>query len=143
MIRELGNVEFFRVVRNNTESAMFSMSSLLESCGQFLFESESRRKFSKLRLGALSVPHYVIKKRLCHGARHGKTEEQKEYQRAWKARKRCCKRVDSQGEHVTCIHDRILRDQVYRESQLLIWLERATVHRDGRIDKARSHVQSL
>ena len=31
MIRESDNVEFFRVVRNNTESAMFSMSSLLES----------------------------------------------------------------------------------------------------------------
>ena len=31
MIRELGNVEFIRVVRNNTNSTMFPMSSLLES----------------------------------------------------------------------------------------------------------------
>ena len=48
-------------------------------CGQFLVESGSRRKFNKLRLDALSIPHYVIKKGRCHGARHGKTEELKEY----------------------------------------------------------------
>ena len=38
---------------------------------------------------------------------------------AWK---RCCKRVDSQGEHLKGIHERFRRDQVYRESQLLIFL---------------------
>ena len=66
----------------------------------------------------------MIKKGRCHGARHGKTEEQKEYQKAWNAWKRCCKRVVSQGEHFKGIHDQILRDQVYRESQLLIgWTE--------------------
>ena len=36
----------------------------------------------------------------------------------------CCKKVDSQGEHFTGIHDRFLRDKVYRESQLAIgWTE--------------------
>ena len=89
-------------------------------CGQFLFESES----NKLRLDALSIPHCVIKKGRCHGARYGKTEEQKEYHIAWNAWKRCCKKVDSQGEHYTGIRDRFLRDQVYRESQLSIgWTE--------------------
>ena len=93
-------------------------------CGQFLVESESRRKFNKLRLDALSIPHYVIKKGRCHGAQHGKTEEQKEYHTAWNVWKRCCKRVDSQCENFTGIHDRFLRDQVYRESQLAIgWTE--------------------
>ena len=61
----------------------------------------------------------MIKKGRCHGARHGKTEEQKEYHVAWNAWKRCCKRVDS-DEHYKGIHDRFLRDQVYRESQLKI-----------------------
>ena len=65
----------------------------------------------------LSIPHYVIKKGRYHGARHGKTEEQKEYHIAWNAWKRCCKKVDSQGGHFTGIHDRFLRDPVYRESQ--------------------------
>ena len=87
------------------------------TCGQFLVESESRRKSNKLRLDALYPA-------LQHGARHGKTEIQREYHLAWNAWKRCCKKVDSQGEHFTGIHDRFLRDQVYRESQLLIgWTE--------------------
>ena len=38
----------------------------------------------------------------------------KEYYLAWKAWKRCCKKVDSQGEHFTGIHDRFLRDPVFR-----------------------------
>ena len=66
----------------------------------------------------------MIKKGLCHGARHGKTEEQKVYHIAWNAWKRCCKRVDSQAERFKGIHDRFLRDQIYRESQLQIgWTE--------------------
>ena len=58
------------------------------------------------------------------GARHGKTEVQREYHLAWNAWKRCCKKIDSQGEHFTGIHDRFLRHPVYRESQLEIgWTE--------------------
>ena len=94
------------------------------TCGQFLVESESRRKFRKLRLDALSIPHFLIKKGSCQDARHGKTEEQKEYHTAWNAWKRCCKRVGSQGGNFKGIHDRFLRDQVHCESQLLIgWTE--------------------
>ena len=44
------------------------------TCGLFLVESESRRKFNKLRLDAFSIPNYVIKRRRSHGSRHGKTE---------------------------------------------------------------------
>ena len=77
-----------------------------------MFDSESRRKFHKLRLDALSIPGFVRKKGRSHGARHGKTEEQKEYHIAWNAWKRCCKKVDSQGGHLTGIHDRFLRDPV-------------------------------
>ena len=94
------------------------------TCGPCLIDSESRRKFNKLRLDALSDPNYVIKNGRSHGARHGKTKEQIEYHMAWNAWKRCCKKVDSQGEHFTGIHDRFLRDPVYRESQLAIgWTE--------------------
>ena len=46
------------------------------TCGQCLIDSESRRKLNKLRLDALSIPNYVIKKGPNHGARHGKTKEQ-------------------------------------------------------------------
>ena len=84
----------------------------------------SRRNFNRRRLDAVFIPYYVIKKEATHGARHGKTEVQREDHLAWNAWKRCCKKVDSQGEHFTGIHDRILRDPVYRESQLAIgWSE--------------------
>ena len=118
MIRELGNVEFFELcetmpkVQCSQCLLYWNQGIVYCTCGQFLVESESKRKFTKLRLDALSFPHYVIKKGRCHGAGHGKTEEQKEYHIAWNAWKKCCKKVDSQGEHFTCIHDRFLRDRL-------------------------------
>ena len=123
MIRELGNVELFELcetfskVQCSHRLLHWSQGIVYCICGQFLVDSESRRKFNKLRLDALSIPNYVIKKGRNH-ARNGKTEEQKEYHMAWNAWKRCCKKVDSQGEHFTGIHDRFLRDPVCRESQL-------------------------
>ena len=92
--------------------------------GQCLIYSESGRKFNKLRLDAISILDYVIKRGATHGAGHGKTEVQREYHMAWNAWKRCCEKVDSQGEHFTSIHDRFLRDPVYSDSQLAIgWSE--------------------
>ena len=74
--------------------------------------------FHKWRLDALSNPRYVIKKGRSRGARHGKTEAQKEYYVSHNARKRRLKR-NYEG-----IHDRFLRDPVYRYSQLNIgWTE--------------------
>ena len=93
------------------------------TCGQCLIYSESRRKFNRLRLDALSIANHVIKNGATH-ARHGKTEVQKEYHQAWNAWKRCCKKVYSQGEHFTGILDRFLWDPVCRESQLAVgWTE--------------------
>ena len=129
MIRELGNVELFDLcetipkVQCSHCLLIWNPGIVYCICGYFLVDSESR-KFNKLRLDALTIPNNVIKKGRTHGARHGKTEEQKEYHTAWNAWKRCCKRVDSQGEHFTGIHDRFLRDHVYRESHLAIgWTE--------------------
>ena len=132
MIRELGNVELFELKVQCSQCLLYWNQGIIYcTCGKFLVESESSRKFNKLWLDALSIPHYVIKKGRCHGARHGKTEEQKEYHAAWNAWKRCCKRVDSQGERIKGIHDRFLRDQVYRESQLLIgWTEQKCIEMD-------------
>ena len=101
------------------------------TCGHLLVESESSQKFNKLRLGALSVPHYVIKKVRPHGARHGKIEAQEQYHITFNAWKRCRKRVDGQEEHNEGIHDRFLRDQVYRDSQLKIgWTEQKSIEMD-------------
>ena len=137
MIREFGNVEIFELyetipkVQCSQCLLYWNQGIVYCTCGQFLVERESRRKFNKLRLDALSIPHYVIKKGRCHGARHGKTEEQKEYHISWNAWKRCCKRIDSQCEHFTGIHDRFLKDQVYRDSQLAIgWTEQKCTEMD-------------
>ena len=77
MIRELGNVELselcetFPKVQCSHCLLSWNQGIVYCICGQFLVESESRRKFTKLRLDALSIPHYVIKKGRSHGARHG------------------------------------------------------------------------
>ena len=99
MIRELGNVELFELcetipkVQCSQCLHYWNQGIIYCTCGQFLVENESRRKFHKLRLDALSIPHCVIKKGRCHGARHDKTEEQKECHIAWNAWKRCCTKL--------------------------------------------------
>ena len=130
MIRELGNVELFELCENMSKVQCshrllhWNQGIVYCTCGQCLIDSESRRKLNKLRLAALSVPNYVIKKGPTLGTRHGKTELQREYHLAWNAWKRRCKKVDSRGEQFTGIHDRFLRDPVHRESQLAIgWTE--------------------
>ena len=130
MIRDLGNVELFELCETVPKVQCshcllhWNQGIVYCTCGQCLIDSESRRKFNKLRLDAISIPNCVIKKGRNHGARHGKTKEQTEYHMTWNAWKRCCKKVESQGEHFTGIHDRFLRDPVYRESLLAIgWTE--------------------
>ena len=84
------------------------------TCGQWLIYNESRRSLNRLSLDAISTD-YVIKRGATLGARHGKTEVQREHHIASNAWKRCCKKVDSQGEHFAGIHDRFLKSN--RESQ--------------------------
>ena len=91
---------------------------------------------------SLSVPHYVIKKGRPHGARHGKTEAQKQYRIAFNAWKRCRKRVDGQEEHYEGNRDRFLRDQVYRDSQLEIgWTEQKCIEMDKSYRPSRDEFQ--
>ena len=77
------------------------------------------------------------------GARHGKTEVRKEYHQAWNAWKRCCMKVDSQGEHFTGIHDRFLRDPVYHESQLAIGWTEQSAKSGMNLHKKTIHIISL
>ena len=77
MIREMGNVELFELcetvpkVQCSQCLLYWNQGVICCTCGNLLVDSESRRKFNKLRLDALFIPNYVIKRR-CHGARHGK-----------------------------------------------------------------------
>ena len=100
MIREMGNVELFELcetipkVQCSQCLLYWNQGVICCTCGHLLVESESSQKYNKLRLDALSIPHYVIKKERHHGARHGKTEAQKQYTIAFNAWKRCRKIVD-------------------------------------------------
>ena len=79
MIREMGNAELFELcetipkVQCSQCILYWNQGVIYCTCGHFLVESESRRKFNKLRLDALSIPHCVIKKGRPHGARHGRS----------------------------------------------------------------------
>ena len=57
-----------------------------------MIESESSQNFHQWRLDAYSIPHYVLKKGRPRGARHSKTEAQKEHFLAHNARRRCIKK---------------------------------------------------
>ena len=101
------------------------------TCGHLLVESESSPKSNKLRLDALSIPHYVIKKERLHGARHGKNEAQKQYHIAFNAWKRCRKRVGRKNitKEFTIVF--FETKYVHRDSQLKIgWTEQKCTEMD-------------
>ena len=116
MIRELGHVELFELCSPKVQCShclLYWNQGIVYTCGQLdLQRIHKKFFFNGQRLDALAIPNYVIKKVATHGARHGKIEVPREYHLAWNAWKRCCKKVDSQGEHFTGIHDRFLRDPV-------------------------------
>ena len=78
IIREMGNVGLFELcetipkVQCSQCFLYWNQGVIYCTCGHLLVESESSQNFNKWRLDALSIPHYVIKKGLPHGARHGK-----------------------------------------------------------------------
>ena len=118
MIREMGNVELFELCETIpkvqcSECLLCWIQGIVYcTCGHLLKESESSQNYSQWRLDALSITHYVIKKGRPHGARHCKTDAQKEHFVAHNARKRCFK-MNSDG-----IHDRFQRDSTYRDSDI-------------------------
>ena len=75
-------------------------------------ETVANRSFIVYTLDLLSIPEYVFKRGRPHGHRYGKAPENKEYYLAHNLKKRCIKRK------FTGIHDRFLRDHVFRERML-------------------------
>ena len=118
MTREMCTVELFELCETIprvkcSECLLYWNQGIVYCiCGHLLKESESRQFFHQWRLGVFSVPHYVITKRRPRGARHGKTEAQKEHFMAHNARRRCIKK------NFDGIHDRF--QFIFRDSQLKI-----------------------
>ena len=94
----------------NVELSYWSEGSVYCTCGRLLKESVANRSYIVYTLDFLSIPEYVIKKGRPHCHRYGKTPEKKEYYLAHNLTKRCIKRG------FTGIHDRFLRDNVFREN---------------------------
>ena len=95
MIRDMGNVELFEPCETIpnvqcSECLLYGNQGFVYCiCGHLLKESEASQHFHHWRLDAFSFENCVIKKVRLRGARHGKTEAQKEYFIAHNARRRC------------------------------------------------------
>ena len=146
MIREMGNVVLFELcetipkVQCSECRLYWNQGAICCTCGHLLVKSECSHNFHQWRLDAFSFENHVIKKVRPRGARHGKTEEQKEYHIAFNAWKRCRKRVDGQEEPYEGIHDCFLRDPVFRDSQLEIgWTEQRCVAMDNLAQEDHSY----
>ena len=117
MIREMGNVELFEPCETIpqvqcSECLLYWNQGIVDCiCGHLLKESESSHCFRQWRLDAFSTQNDVIKKGRPRGARHGKTEAQKEHLIAHNARRRCIKK-NFEG-----IHDRFQRDSTCPSSE--------------------------
>ena len=118
MIKDMGNVELFELCETNPkvqckECILYSNQGIVHCiCGHLLKESEASRSVLQWTLDLLSIQNYVIKKGRPHGHRYGKNKEQRDHHIAHNWRKRCIKR-NFEG-----IHDRFLKDPIFRESQL-------------------------
>ena len=143
MIRELGNVELFELcetipkVQCSERLLYWNQGIVYCTCGHLLVESESSQGFHQWRLDAFSIQNYVIKKERPRGARHGKTEAQKEHFVAHNARRRCLKKK-FEG-----IHDRFQRDSTYRDSPLKTgWIEEKCIEMDKLAQEDHSYCPS-
>ena len=131
MIRDMGNAELFELsetipkVQCKDCLLYWNQGTVYCTGGHLLVESESNQNFSQWPLDALSIPNYVIKKGRLHGARHGKTEAQKEHFIAHNARKTCIKK------NFKGIYDRFQKNLRYRDSQLRNgWTEQKCIEMD-------------
>ena len=136
----MGNVELFELCETIpkvqcSECLLYWNQGLVGcTCGHLLKESEASQLFHQWRLDAFSIENCVIKKGRPRGNRHGRTEAQKEHFIAHNARRRCVKKK-FEG-----IHDRILKDSTYRDSQLQIgWTEETCIAMDKLAQEDHSH----
>ena len=118
MIKDVGNVEQFELFETDPKTqckacpSYWSEGIVYCTCGHLLKETVANRRLIVYTLDLLSIPDYVIKKGRLHGHRNGKASENKEYYLAQNLKKLCIKR------DFTGIHDRFLRDHVFRERML-------------------------
>ena len=85
MIHDMGNVEYFETcgmsskVQCNRCLKYWTIGIVYCTCGTCIIPTERTRRLIRERFHALSVPNFVIKKGPHHGARHCRSEAQREY----------------------------------------------------------------
>ena len=88
IIHNLGNVEYCELCDVSAKTQCSSCAKYWAdgvvscTCGSCVIPSEETRLLTKEKFDLLSIPHSVIKKESFRGARHGKTDEQREYHQA-------------------------------------------------------------
>ena len=77
LITSMGNTEHFELCETSSKIQCADCSSHLEvdtvycTCGKCMQPSERNQQLKEARYDGLSIPGYVIKRNLTHGARHG------------------------------------------------------------------------
>ena len=118
MTKDMCNLELFELCETNPivqckECLPYWNQGIVYcTCVHLLEESEASQGVTQWTLDLLSIQNYVTEKERPRGHRFGKTKEQINHHIAHNMRKRCIKR-NFEG-----IHDRFLKDPVFRESQL-------------------------
>ena len=130
MIRELGNVELFELCETIPKvqccHCLLYWNQGIVYCtgGQCLIDSEFRRKFNKPRLDAVSIPNYVMMKRAQSWCSTLQDLRTKRVPQGLECVEKMLQESRLSRWAFLGIHERFLRDSVYRESQLAIrWTE--------------------
>ena len=81
LIADMGITEIFELCETSSK-IQWQIGIVYCSCGRSLKPSQKTKQFDKKNCDALSIPGYVIKKSLTHGAKHGASERQRMYNKA-------------------------------------------------------------
>ena len=88
LITDMGNTEIFELCETSSKkqcpdcALCWEIGIVYCSCGRCLKPSQRTKKLDKKNYDALSIPSYVIKKNLHHGAQHGASQRQRMYHKA-------------------------------------------------------------
>ena len=88
LITDMGNTEIFELCETPSKkrcsdcNLYWKFGTVCCSCRRSLKPSQSTTKLDKKNFDALSIPGYVIKKNLTHGAKRGASERQRMYFKA-------------------------------------------------------------
>ena len=118
VIKAAGNTELCEILDVETKArckaclAYWDAGIVYCTCGHFLRDDTTEKKYIKSVLALFSIPNIYIRKGRPHGHRYGKREGDREYHTANQLQEKCRKRGYSN------IPDRFIRDTWFRKTML-------------------------